>query len=62
MGGVREDTTGPNDVAYTIVLILSVVSILAAPVLLTFYFVAIVFARRDAKETAAADPPPAPRE
>ena len=61
MGGVREDTTGPNDVAYTIVLILSIVSILAAPVLLTFYFVAIVFARRDAKETAAADPPPVPR-
>ncbi len=60
MGGIRDENKSPNDMAYGIVVFLSVISFLAAPVLLLVYGIAVFLVWRGAKQAAATDSPPAP--
>lgn len=52
MSGNREDTSGPNDAAYVVVLLLSYLSFLLSPILVIWYVALVVRAWRG---------PPAPR-
>ncbi len=61
MSGIREEDRSANDNAYGIVVLLSVFSLLAAPVLLGAYLIAICRARRDAQQPVAGDSAQAPR-
>ena len=61
MSGIREEDRTANDNAYGIVVLLSVFSVLASPVLLGAYLIAIVRARRAAQQPVAGDSAQAPR-
>ena len=56
MSGIREADRSPNDSAYGIVVLLSVFSFLAAPVLSVAYVVAVSRAWRAARQAAAQAP------
>jgi hypothetical protein len=57
MGGMRDESRGPNDVAYSVVIILSVFSLYSAPFLLIGYVALILAARHTAKEGQSAKSP-----
>lgn len=58
MSGIREEDRGPNDTAYGIVFLFSMLSFLAAPILLIAYLVAIVNVRMKARARVPPDAAP----
>ncbi len=58
MSGIREEERGPNDDAYGVVFLLSMLSFMCAPVLASVYLALVQRARRGGQQGAGADTAP----